>query len=150
MNILKIVMSLFILLELSNVLMLYFTPGTKRGNGMGAFKAWEKSKQDNEIHELVRYLVYWVAGTKLIFIALIIVIIIFGDWLTQLFATIALVLSILSFYWKLYPIIKKMDTNDQIDPKGYSKTLGIMIGAFVLVFLAAIIVYVIFLDPGQL
>jgi len=143
-------MGLFILLELSNVLMLYFTPGTKRGNGMGVFKAWEKSKQDSEIHELVRYLVYWVAGTKLIFITLIIVILIFGDWLTQLFATIALVLSIVSFYWKLYPIIKRMDNNDQIDPKGYSKTLGIMIGTFVLVFLAAIVVYLLFLNPNQL
>ncbi len=143
-------MGLFILLELSNVLMLYFTPGTKRGNGMGVFNAWEKSKKDNEIHELMRYLVFWVAGTKLIFITLIIVIIIFGDWRTQLFATIALVLSILSFYWKLFPIIKKMDAKDQIDPKGYSKTLGIMIGAFVLVFLAAILVYVVFLSPNNL
>lgn len=150
MNILKIVMGLFILLELSNVLMLYFTPGTKRGNGVGVFSAWEKSKKDNEIHELMRYLVYWVAGTKLIFIALIIVIMIFGDWRTQLFATIALVLSILSFYWKLYPIIKKMDKNDQIDPKGYSKTLGMMIGAFVLVFLAAILVYVVFMNPNNM
>lgn len=150
MNILKIVMGLFILLELSNVLMLYFTPGTKRGNGVGVFSAWEKSKKDNEIHELMRYLVYWVAGTKLIFIALIIVIMIFGDWRTQLFATIALVLSILSFYWKLYPIIKKMDKNDQIDPKGYSKTLGMMIGAFVLVFLAAILVYIVFMNPNNM
>lgn len=150
MNILKIVMCLFILLELSNVLMLYFTPGTKRGNGVGVFSAWEKSKKDNEIHELMRYLVYWVAGTKLIFIALIIVIMIFGDWRTQLFATIALVLSILSFYWKLFPIIKKMDKNDQIDPKGYSKTLGIMIGAFVLVFLAAILVYIVFMNPNNM
>ena len=123
---------------------------TKRGNGMGVFNAWEKSKKDNEIHELMRYLVFWVAGTKLIFIALIIVIIIFGDWRTQLFATVALVLSILSFYWKLFPIIKKMDAKDQIDPKGYSKTLGIMIGAFVLVFLAAILVYVVFLSPNNL
>ena len=143
-------MGLFILLELSNVLMLYFTPGTKRGNGMGVFNAWEKSKKDNEIHELMRYLVFWVAGTKLIFITLIIVIIILGDWRTQLFATIALVLSILSFYWKLFPIIKKMDAKDQIDPKGYSKTLGIMIGAFVLVFLAAILVTLIFMSPNHM
>lgn len=150
MNILQIVMGLFILLETSNVLMLYFTPGTKRGNGMGAFKTWEKSKNDSDVHEMVRYLVYWVAGTKLIFIVLIIVIIIFGDWRTQVFAAIALVLSILSFYWKLFPIIKKLDAKDQIDPKGYSKTLGIMIGTFILIFLAAIIVFVIFLDPNQL
>ena len=150
MNILKIVMGAFIFLELLNVLMLYFTPGTKMGNGMGVFTAWEKSKENNEIHELMRYLVFWVAGTKLIFIFLIVVVIIFGNWTTQLFACIALALSILSFYWKLYPIIKRMDARNQIDPKDYSKTLGTMIGIFIAVFVAAILVAILFLNPGQL
>ena len=150
MNILKIVMGAFIFLELLNVIMLYFTPGTKLGNGMGAFKAWEKSKENPEIHDMVRYLVFWVAGTKLIFICLIVVILIFGSWTTQLFACIALALSIFSFYWKLFPIIKRMDKNNQIDPKGYSKTLGSMIGIFIAVFVAAILVAILFLNPGQL
>ena len=57
-----------ILLEATNVLALYFFPGSKYANSVGAFKAWEKSKQDPEIHNFVRYLVYWVSGTKLIFI----------------------------------------------------------------------------------
>lgn len=143
-------MGAFIFLELLNVLILYFAPGSKLGNGMGAFKAWEKSKENNDIHDMARYLVFWVAGTKLIFIALIVVIIIFGSWKTQLFACMALALSILSFYWKLFPIIKRLDNKNQIDPKDYSKTLGTMIGIFVAVFVVAILVAVIFLNPGQL
>lgn len=47
--------------------MLYFTPGTHRGNGLGVFNAYEKSKSDSEVHSLVKYLINWVAGTKLIF-----------------------------------------------------------------------------------
>lgn len=57
----------------------YFTPGTHRGNGLGVFNAYEKSKKDPEIHALVRYLINWVAGTKIIFIALLIVTLITGD-----------------------------------------------------------------------
>ena len=44
MDILSIVLIVFGILELSNVLMLYLTPETRRGNGMGVFKAYEKSK----------------------------------------------------------------------------------------------------------
>jgi len=139
-NMLTIAMIVFICLESLNVLMLYFTPGTKRGNGMGVFNAWEKSKEHKEIHELIRYLVFWVAGTKLIFIALLLVIIITGERVTQLAAVGALILSILSFFWKLFPIIRKMDANGEIDPKGYSKTLGVMIGTFVAAFTAVFII----------
>lgn len=140
MNMLTIAMIVFICLESLNVLMLYFTPGTKRGNGMGVFNAWEKSKEHKEIHELIRYLAFWVAGTKLIFIALLLVIIITGERVTQLAAVGALILSILSFFWKLFPMIKKMDANGEIDPKGYSKTLGVMIGTFVACFTAVFII----------
>jgi len=62
------------------------------------FKAWEKSKADPEIHDLVKYLVNWVAGTKLIFISLLIVILIVADDRTVVFARIALVISITSFF----------------------------------------------------
>ena len=63
-----IVILAFILLEFSNVLALYFAPGSKYANAVGVFSAWEKSKQDPEIHDFVRYLVNWVAGAKLIFL----------------------------------------------------------------------------------
>ena len=50
MNILTIAMGIFVCLELMNVAMLYFTPGARRGNGIGVFNAWEKSKENDEVH----------------------------------------------------------------------------------------------------
>lgn len=143
MNLLSIVIIIFIVLEASNVLMLYFTPGTKRGNGIGVFNAYEKSKKDPEISSFVEYLINWVAGTKLIFIALLIVILIKGDDTTMLFSVGALILTILSYFWRLHPGIRKMDKQDQINPKGYSKTLGIMIVGFMGMFVGALIVYLV-------
>ena len=140
MNILTIAMGIFVCLELMNVAMLYFTPGARRGNGIGVFNAWEKSKENDEVHQLVKYLIYWVAGTKLIFIGLLIVIIFTGDRNTQLFAVAGMILSILTFFWKLYPMIRRMDREDQVTPKGYSITLGVMIGTFVAAFLASFLV----------
>lgn len=134
MKILSLSIILFILLEISNVIILYFKPDSKLGNGIAVFDAWEKSKQDEQIHDFIKYLVYWVAGTKLIFIMLLIVILLTGSDTTKLLSVIALILSILSFYWKMYPMIKKLDNRDEITPKGYSKTLGIMIATFIAVF----------------
>ncbi len=134
MEILSIAISVFILLELSNVIILYFKPDSKLGNGVAVFNAWEKSKSDPEMHSFIEYLVYWVAGTKLIFIVLLIVILLTGSDTTKLLSVVALILSIASFYWKLYPIIKQLDEKNEITPKGYSKTLGIMIGTFIAVF----------------
>ena len=44
MNIITIVTLCFLILEATNVLTLYFFPGSKYANGVGVFKAWEKSK----------------------------------------------------------------------------------------------------------
>jgi hypothetical protein len=137
MTIIQIAISGFILLELSNVVALYFAPGSKYANAVGVFSAWEKSKQYPEIHDLVKYLVYWVAGTKLIFLLLLTVIIIFADTETQRISVMALVIAILSFYWRLFPLIRKMDQNGQVEPKNYSVVLGVMIFVFVAVFLIA-------------
>ena len=139
MNILTIAVVGFLVLETANVVTLYFFPGSKYANGVGVFKAWEKSKQDPEVHSFVRYLVYWVAGTKLIFIALLIVILFTADERTLVFSAAALVLSIASFFWRLFPLIRKMDRDLQLDPRNYSAVLGAMISAFILVFLIAIL-----------
>ena len=139
MNILTIAVVGFLVLETANVVTLYFFPGSKYANGVGVFKAWEKSKQDPEVHSFVRYLVYWVAGTKLIFIALLIVILLTADDQTLVFSAAALVLSIASFFWRLFPLIRKMDRDTQLDPRNYSAVLGAMISAFILVFLIAIL-----------
>jgi len=140
MNLLTIVTIGFLILESTNVITLYFFPGTKYANAIGVFKAWEKSKADPEIHDFVKYLVNWVAGTKLILISLLIVILIVADDRTLVLAGIALVISIASFFWRLFPLIRKMDKAGQIEPEKYSAVLGWMIGAFILVFLVAIFI----------
>jgi len=140
MTFIKVVIFVFILLEASNVLALYFAPGSKYANAVGVFTAWEKSKQYPEIHDFVKYLVYWVAGTKLIFLLLLAMIIIYADINTQRMSLIALIVATLSFYWRLFPLIKRMDKNGQIEPKNYSIVLGIMIFIFITVFVIAVIV----------
>ena len=122
------------------MLVLYFFPETKMANGIGIFNAWEKSKADPEIHNLVKYLVNWVAGTKLIFILLLLVLLVRSDGQSLTFAGVAMVISIATFFWRLYPLIKKMDRDDQIEPKNYSKLLGWMILVMILVFSVAILI----------
>ena len=139
-NALVIVIIGFVIMESANVISLYFLPGSKFANGIGVFKAWEKSKQDPEVHDLVKYLVYWVAGTKVISILLLVVILLTAQGKTLIFAGAAMVVSIATFFWRLFPLIRKMDQSNQIEPKNYSATLGWMILSFILVFLAAVIV----------
>ena len=119
---------------------LYFAPGSKYANAVGVFSAWEKSKQYPEIHDLVKYLVYWVAGTKLIFLLLLTMIVIFADAETQRISVMALIVAILSFYWRLFPLIRKMDQSGQIEPKNYSVVLGVMIFVFVTLLLIAVMI----------
>ena len=133
----KVVIFIFILLESSNVFALYFAPGSKYVNAVGVFTAWEKSKQYPEIHNFIRYLVCWVAGAKLIFLFLLATIIIFADLNSQRMSLLALAIATMSFFWRLFPIIRKMDRDGQIEPKNYSVVLGIMIFIFILIFLVA-------------
>ena len=140
MNFLRIVTIGFLVLEAANVATLYFFPGSKYANGVGVFNAWEKSKSDPEIHSFVKYLVNWVAGTKLIFILLLIVILLTGDDQTLTYTAAALIISIASFFWRLFPLIRKMDREGQISPQKYSTVLGWMIAVFILVFLVAFII----------
>ena len=140
MNLINIFIIGFLTLEATNVIALYFFPDTKYANSIGVFKAWEKSKKDPEIFDFVKYLVNWVAGTKLIFILLLIVIVFTENDQSMIFTGTALVVSIASFFWRLFPLIRKIDSEGQIEPKNYSTTMGWMIGAFILMFLTAIIV----------
>lgn len=135
--VLTIIVCIFLILETSNVLALYFRPGTTKANAVGVFSGWEKSKEDPEVHDFVRYLVWWVAGTKLIFISLLVVILVFGDPVTQQFAVLALIISTLTFFWKLFPLIRSMERVGHLTEKNYSKTLGIMIMVIVLLLLFA-------------
>jgi hypothetical protein len=140
MDALTIVTIGFLLLETTNVLTLYFFPGSKYANGVGVFKAWEKSKQDPELHDFVKYLVNWIAGTKLIFILLLIVMLATASKQTLFLTCVAMVISIASFFWRLFPLIHKMDRENQIEPKNYSSVLGWMILAFIVFFLIALVI----------
>ncbi len=142
MDVLSVALAVFCAVELANVLTLYLAPGSRRGNAVGVFRAFERSKEDPHVHALVRYLIDWVAGTKLIFIVLLIGIILTGSPTTKVFSGIALIFSILTFYSRLYPAVTRMDREGQVVPRGYSRTLALMIAAFILVFGVAVVVYV--------
>ena len=140
MNWISVVIIGFALLEASNVAALYFMPESKKANAMGVFKAWEQSKQDPAVHDLVRYLFNWVAGTKLMFLALLVVILLTADAEGLFYTGIAMVIAISSFFWRLFPLARKMDREGQLDPAGYSSLLGLMIAGMLLIFLVAIVV----------
>ena len=130
----------FLILETANIVALYFFPGERVANSVGVFKAWEKSKSDPDIHNFVKYLVNWVAGTKLIFILLLIVLLLIGDAGTTRLTIMALIISIASFFWRLFPLIRKMDREDQISPRNYSAVLGWMISALIVGLLTAALI----------
>lgn len=137
MNLIRIAIIGFLVLEATNVIALYFFPGSKYANSVGVFKAWDESKQNPEVHDLVRYLVNWVAGTKLIFLSLLTVILLTADAEGYFYTALAMILSISSFFWRLFPLIRKMDREGQIEPRNYSTILGLIISLFVVLFLAA-------------
>ena len=137
MTLTKIVLLVFMAFEAANVIALYLAPGAKVANAVGVFTAWEKTKQDPDVHAFVRYLIYWVAGAKLIFLALLSVILLFGDLTTQRMSVLALALATLSFYWRMFPLIRNMDRKGQLEPENYSQILGVMILVFVAAFLTA-------------
>ena len=140
MNWISVVIIGFALLEASNVAALYFMPESKKANAMGVFKAWEQSKQDPAVHDLVRYLVNWVAGTKLMILVLLLVVLLTADAEGLFYTGIAMVIAISSFFWRLFPLARKMDREGQLDPAGYSSLLGLMIAGMLLIFLVAIVV----------
>ena len=122
----------FLLLEISNVFVLFFTPNSRQVHGMGMFPAWEKSKSDPDVHNLMRYLTLWVAGSKLILIALLIVILVWGGKQLTLIVGFALAVSMLPFYWGLFPAMKKIDERNQVEPQGFSMRLGFTITVLIL------------------
>jgi hypothetical protein len=137
-TVLQVCVGLFLVLETANVAALYFAPGSQRFNAVGVFEGWEASKADPDLHSFVRYLVYWVAGTKVIFIALWLVILLTAEPRTQLVASMVMVPAIATFYWRLFPIVRELDGRGKIRPPGYARVLGVMIAAFIGIFVVAI------------
>lgn len=143
MDILSLSIIVFIIMETANVIILYFKPDFKYGNGVSVFKFWEDSKKDENAHLFAKYMTNWVAGTKLIFIVLLLVVLFVGTQEIKFYSVIVMILSIATYYFRLNPIIKKLDNNRQIQPKGYSKTLQYMITGFITMFSVALLVYII-------
>ncbi|MHA1355308.1 MAG: hypothetical protein ACTSR1_09075 [Candidatus Heimdallarchaeota archaeon] len=133
--VIQITIIAFMVLEFSNILALYFKPDFTYANAVGMFNAFEKTKEYQGTYDFVKYLINWVAGTKLIFIMLLVVILLFGNDITLLYSLAALVASIASYYIGLLPLIRKMDKRDEITPKNYSIVLTIMISTFIVAFL---------------
>jgi hypothetical protein len=140
--VLQIVVAAFLLLETANVAALYFAPGSTRFNAVGVFRGWTDSAADPDLHAFVRYLVFWVAGTKVIFIALWLVVLIVGEPRTQLLASAVMVPAVATFYWRLFPLVRRLDSRGKVQPRGYSTVLGIMIAGLISAFVVAVAVAV--------
>lgn len=133
---------IFILMESSNIFILYFCPTFPYGNGVSVFCHWKDSEGDPKTHLFNRYMACWVAGTKLIFIMLLFLIVLFADEWLKIMSGCIMVISIASYFFKLHPIMRELDEMGQITPKGYSKTLDAMIIGFMLMFSAAVVIQV--------
>lgn len=138
MDLLSIAIIVFIIMESANVAILYFWPGSRLGNGVAVFNAYF-SPGSEEPRLFTSYLVNWVAGVKLIFIFLLAVILIIGTEQVRMWAVVAMILSIATYFWRLHPTIKKLDAMGCITPRGYSKALGWMITGFLIMFTLALI-----------
>lgn len=141
MDILSIAILIFIIMESANVAILYFFPGSRLGNGVGVFNAFHNSESE-ELKLFSSYLVNWVAGVKFIFIFLLAVILAMGTEQVKVWAVVAMILSIATYFWRLHPTIKKLDAMGCITPKGYSKALGWMIAGFLILFALALLVHI--------
>ena len=141
MIILNISIIIFAVMESANIIILYFAPDSKLGNGVAVFNPWFKAKKEESDELFAKYMVNWVAGTKLIFIVLLLVILFTAQETTKIFAVLAMILSIATYYFRLNPIIKRLDEMGEITPKGYSKTLFYMITGFIVMFSTALLIY---------
>ncbi len=141
MGVLDFTIIVFALLETVNVLVIYFWPEFQYGNGVAVFKQWTKSKTDNKEHLFARYMANWVAGSKLVFIALLLVIYFTAGDTTKFYTIVAMIPAVATYYLFLHPIIKKLDDMDEVAPKGYSKILLSMISAIISLFALAAVFY---------
>lgn len=144
MHLLNISIIIFIIMETANVIILYFAPDSRRGNGVAVFKHWERAKADEDTYLFASYMTNWVAGTKLIFILLLIVILLTANEMAKVFSVVVMLASIATYYWRLHPIITKLDQKGQINPSGYSRTLCFMIAGFLTMFAIALAIHILY------
>jgi len=138
MNTLQVTLLVFVLIETLSMLELYFLQDKPMFNGVGIFSGWEKSKADPEVHMLVRYLVHWLAGVKMIVIGLVLVLVLMVPENTMLLGSIALAITVSSFYWRLNPMLRIADKAGQVTPQGHSRRLSFMVAGLELSLFVAI------------
>lgn len=132
---------LFMVMESANVAILYFVPDSRLGNGVAVFNFWHECKDDENAKLFASYMTNWVAGVKLIFIVLLGVILFVGNEATKVYAVAVMILSIATYFWRLSPIMKKLDSKKQITPVGYSRALDLMIAGFMTMFALSLVFY---------
>lgn len=138
MNALQVTLLVFVLIETLSMLELYFLQDKPMFNGVGIFSGWERSKADPEVHMLVRYLVNWLAGVKMIVIGLVLVLVFMVPENTKLLGAIALLITVSSFYWRLKPMLRTADMAGQVTPQGHSRRLSMMVAGLELSLFVAI------------
>ena len=140
MNAIQVSFLVFAIIEILNMLELYFMQDNCMFNGICLFSGWEKSKEDPEVHGLIRYLLNWLAGMKMLVIGLVLVLIFTAPKQTLILSAISMVITIGSFYWRMYPMICKADDAGQIKRKGRSRLLGTMVAGLQFSFIVTIII----------
>ncbi|MCU0299540.1 MAG: hypothetical protein MUF33_13620, partial [Candidatus Nanopelagicales bacterium] len=81
--------------------------------------------------------VYWVAGVKVIFLALLAVVVLTGTQETKVAAGWALAASIAVFFWRLFPLARRADARGQMRPAGLGIMIAVMVVAIVVATVAA-------------
>ncbi len=122
----------FVVLESANVVILYFFPEFAYGNSMRVFQAWSHCQEDERTRLFAKYMANWVAGTKLIFIALLVGVLAVGGSEMKAVSVGLMIPAIGSYYFMLRPLIEQMDRRNELNPTGYAKQLTITITVIIL------------------
>jgi hypothetical protein len=125
--------------EILSVLELYFLQDRCIFNGVAMFKVCVLTRKDPELFGMVRYLVNWIAGVKLIVIGLLGVIVFTSPENTIMYAAISLVITIASFFWRMFPAVRLFDDAGLIEPAGRARVLGWMVFSLELILVASIL-----------
>lgn len=139
--ILDVAIYLFVALELANVFLMYVKPDFRHGNSMAVFAAWGRSQSDENQRLFVAYMVCWVANCKVIFSVLLLIVALFASEELTFWAVLATSASIALYYVTLHPLIRALDARGEIHPAGYSRTLGLNIAVFLIMFVGAALVH---------
>ena len=138
MTAIQVTLLVIMTVEVLSVLELYFMQDRCVFNGVAMFKVCAAARKDPELFGLIRYLVNWVAGVKLIGIGLMGVIVFTAPENLLIYAAVAMVLAIASFFWRMFPMSRQFDDAGMIEPQGRSRMLGWMVVGLEVMLVASI------------